>query len=64
MSAVMFQIKGSNYKADGVVAVVQRDEITVEVRYGDGSSPLILRNTTSSQVLAAIDAAKARADSA
>lgn len=62
--AVMFQHKGSNYKADGVTAVVQKDEITVEVRYGDGSSPLLLRNTSTSQVLAAIEQAKADADSA
>lgn len=62
--AVMFHHHGSNYKADGVGAVVQRDEITVEVRYNDGSSPLVLHNTTSSEVLAAIERAKADADSA
>lgn len=62
--ATMFHHKGSTYKADGVAAVVQRDEITVEVRYSDGSSPLLLRNTTSSQILMAIDEAKANADSA
>lgn len=60
----LFNHKGKNYKADGVAAVVQKDEMTVEVRYSDGSPPVTLRNATSLQVLNEIDTAKANADSA
>lgn len=60
----LFDHKGKTYKADNVVAVVQKDELTVEVRYGDGSPPALIRNATSLHILNEIDAVKARADSA
>ena len=63
MKPTTFNVRGSSYKADGVAAVVQKDETTVEVRYSDGSNPLLIHNTTSSAVLAAIDEAKSDADS-
>lgn len=60
---ILFSHKGKKYKVYGVVAVVQKDELTVEVRYGDGSPPVLLRNATSLHILNEIDAAKANADS-
>lgn len=59
-----FKHKDRYYSADGVTAVKQINERDVEVRYGDRKPALLLTDTTSSQVLASIEVAKADADSA
>lgn len=55
---VTFRIGERNYKADGIAAIVQREN-GVEVRYGDGSNPLLITNTTVERVTLAVDEAKA-----
>lgn len=47
-----------DFNPHGVVAVKQISETEVEVRYGSGLKPVILSNTTASQVLAQIEKAK------
>lgn len=42
-----------------VIAVVPVNETDVQVRYGDGKKPVILKNTTTSQVFRQIEEAKA-----
>lgn len=55
---ITFFVNGAKYKATGIIAVVQKSQDTVEVRYGDGSNPLVIRNTTAMSVIAAVDKAK------
>lgn len=59
-----FAHRGLPIKADNVAAVVQRNATCVEIRYSDGTKPIILTGTSSSAVLKKIDDAKADADSA
>jgi hypothetical protein len=59
-----FSHKGLPIKADAVIAVVQRTATTVEIRYSDGTNSVVLQDATVTGVKAAIDRAKANADSA
>lgn len=43
-----------------VIAVKPVNETDVEVRYGDGKKPVILKNTTTSAVMRQISEAKAK----
>lgn len=61
--ATFFNHHGVYVPADAVSAVVQIDKNKVQIRYSDGKASVTLTDTTSSAVLAAIDAAKANADS-
>lgn len=47
------------FSPHNVTAVKQLTPTTVQVRYGDGKAPVVLTNTTSSEVLARIEEAKA-----
>jgi hypothetical protein len=46
--------------AHNIVAVKPLNETDVEVRYGDGSPPLVIKNTTTSTVMKAVSKAKSR----
>ena len=41
-----------------IIAVKPINETDVEVRYGDGKRPVILKNTTTSQVMRQVESAK------
>jgi len=42
-----------------IIAVKPINETDVEVRYGDGKKPVILKNTTTSSVMRQVERAKA-----
>lgn len=52
-----FHMRGRAYQAEAILAVVPVNETDVQIRYGDGAEDVVITNTTTSAILAAIDRA-------